>query len=270
MKAWVDPQDIALAQYTMRLLYNREKEYKSITKPLERAYIFTVPEIREAYKPYTQLEKQKLERVKNEYKRLTLEYAEKYYHTAYMQATLLKSSIPLFVAFPPQVTTKKQPAIKPSAYINTLFIPVKRSDGAKISTVPAKLLYKNYVMMRRYKHLDKHLELMPRLKQFVEKKTIQYTSKGYPEKRAWKLALRDALRVIIGNIWLVGIYYLVQHKYIKPQDIILPYELAKQPHLHQTMIDPKDTLSHPYILPPELRDELPYITWKWLIQITTQ
>ena len=266
MKAWVDEKDIALAQYISRLLYNREKEYASISKPVKSAYIFTIPEIRREYEKYVALARQKLEKVKREYESLVVGFAEKYYHTAYAYATILRSSVPLFVAYPPQVTTKKQLALKPSVYINTLFIPVRTSDGKKITTVASKILYKNFVVMRNYRKLDKYLDGMPRLKHFVEKKRIQYVNRGCPEKRAWKLALRDMLRVVIGNIWLVGIYYLVKEHVIEPGDIILPYELAREPELHQTMIDPVDTMIRPYMLPIGMQTEIKHITWKWLIE----
>ena len=266
MKAWVETEDIALAQYISRLLYNREKEYASISRPVKTAYIFTIPEVREEYEKYIALTRQKLQRIQKEYESLITGFAEKYYHAAYAYATILRSSVPLFIAYPPQATTKKQPALKPSAYINTLFMPVRTSDGRKITTVASKILYKNFVVMRNYRKLDKYLESMPRLKQFVEKKRIQYVNRGYPEKRAWKLALRDMVRVIIGNIWLVGIYYLVEEHAIEPEDIILPYELAREPELHQTMIDPVDTMIRPYMLPIGMQTEVKYITWEWLIK----
>ncbi|NPA98907.1 MAG: hypothetical protein GXO43_05960 [Crenarchaeota archaeon] len=266
MKAWIDPQDIAYSQYLCRLLFNTEKTYKSLAKPLENARIFSIPEIRGEYAKHVDQAKKHYEAMKKQVQEQAMEYATKYWHAAYAYATILRNISLVFTAYPPQVTTTRQLAVKPSAYINTLFIPVVRSDGRPIQTMFAKLLYKHYTLIMRYKR--KYIEKQhPRLKIFIEQKKQQYMGKGYPEARARKLAYRDALRVIIGNIWLVGIYYLVKEGAIQPEEIILPYELAQNPELHKDRINPAETVIE-YRLPPELQHEIGDITWTWLIKTT--
>ena len=268
MKAWVDPKDIALAQYTIRIFYNREKEHSSITKPLTNNKVLMIPEIRKEYEKYAKYTTQNYEALNIEIKKQGGEYAAKNFNIAYADATIFKNISLVFVAYPPQITTQKvNPyTIPPSAYINVLFIPITRtSDGRKIVTLASKILYKHFVLYRRY-HIKRYLEKKPVLKAFVEKKTQQYISQGQPERRAWKNALRDLVRIIIGNIWLVGIYYLIEEGSIEPEDIILPYELAKQPELHKIYIDPIHT-AEPYLLPLDM--DISNITWKWLMKIKT-
>ena len=141
-----------------------------------------------------------------------------------------------FIASPPDITLRPTgPIVKPSSYINVNFIPVVMG-GKMHRPLLARYFYSMVtasVKLRRY-IMKENVHLTRVYQRSFEK----YVEKGYPEGRAKKLAIRDAVRVIIGSVWLVRMHELLDTGLATPNDIMLPYgDMAEKARLGE-LIDP--------------------------------
>ena len=203
----------------------------------------------------------------------------KYLHIQYALATPLPRVCSLaFVAFPPQKTYPEFGAvITAGCYINHAFIPVQFKDGrvhapriAKFFHSVASTYFVNNVYgLKILEGAETRLTLrFPWIKNFL----IRQTQKNLEDLKlqgrepnivqAFRRAIRDLLRVFVGNVWLVWTYYAYQKGVIK--HVELPYHLANDPSYVSQYINPIDCIYYDRLGeldPTELRD----ITWRWLL-----
>jgi len=264
-KSWVSKEDMVRAEIQIRKIWAERKKVM-ILKMVNPPRIYQVDEeLAQLYKNEVVKELHKAE-MKNAEK-LLREFSNKYYHVAFaITQPFIKTGALCFVASPPQITTRKyfNGVIKTGSYIANHFIPTQLKNGKYHKPLIAKFFYGLYwhyaLAMGGWK---RDLKRFPRLKLFFEQKYKQYGE----TPRARRLALRDVARILIGNVWLVQMYYLVKEGVIQPEDIVLPYEIAKFPEAGKLYLDPIYTVRM-YELPEELRNEIKYITWSWLLRIT--
>lgn len=159
-----------------------------------------------------------------------------------------------FIAVPPHVTIPKlwRDHIKPGLYIDRAFIPVKKADGTPQKNLVSKTVYRSWYMYAR-KNVPKHPVLGKLFNEFKRKET----AKGRSEAHAYRLALRDVLRVIVGSAWLTKVFMLAEEGHVELQEVPLPYQLARNPELHLPyMVDPHE------IIP----GAPPRYTWRALVE----
>ncbi len=269
MRVLVSTEDMALANYLFRVDYLLTRNVQSLTLPLLKpSTLFQVdPRIKELYSGYVKQHKEYVKEYRKERIDKYIKYfRENYYHAAYAYAIpMIRSVVLSFIAWPPQVSIGRNRIIHPGAYINMSFIPTKINNKKIHRPLISKYTYSRFYNVSIY-HLKKYLESHLRLKLFYYKKINQYVEAGKSESHAKRLARRDVFRIFIGNIWLVQLYFMVKYNHVSPEEIELPYHLAKDPLLHADMVNPADIVDFTMIKNRELREDLPQITWRWLLE----
>lgn len=285
--AWVHPDDIAFAKFLTRRAFNKMKENTSLSKT--DGLIFEIPGVREKYVEHVK-EYQKSDSTFTILEKVVDTFAERYPHVAYARSIpIVNNASIVFVAWPPQVTlVSSRPRIHTSSYITVSFIPTKLRSGKYHAPLIARFFYTSVYHYVMTGHFKKYILSKPMLRKLYENKYEQYYTRFYEEEvkkhkridkktkariesHARKIARREAVRVLIGNTWLINMYYLVETENLDPDEIELPYHVAANPELHKTMLNPIDTIDeyrlrmNGYI---DLAKDIKYITWKWLIQRT--
>ena len=267
MEAWVSTEDMAEALVLVRMLWAKRKNEQALRMVDRMRLMRLAPDVWEVYHDRMLRYLGGLLELEKRAQEFLEEMARKYYHVAYAVAEpFISSSALVFVANPPQITTLKQNILKTTSYIVINFIPSRVRNKYHRSII-AKFFY-NRFWFQTVRFPNKSMRILaqfPRLELFWRQKYGQYREKYKNDARARRIAWREVAKVLIGNVWLVQMYYLVKHGVIEPSDIVLPYHLAENPELHKTMINPIDTV-YKTKLPVEIARELPNITWGWLIK----
>jgi len=213
------------------------------------------------YKGYLAMQKQYME-LRARARELVAKAAEKLPYIAYLLDTpLVPESIIAVLAHPPDLTFKRfGPAVKPSSWIAISFIPTRLSDGRMHRPLVAKYFYTtNYpVMLFKREHFalcNKGLAVCEFYRKKVEEEKRKPNVRN--EAHARRRAIRDVLRVYLGNAWLIAMIDAVEKGAVDKSEIVLPYLLAaSQPHV---MLDP----CHAAKNPEKWRD----YTWTKLLKI---
>lgn len=182
----------------------------------------------------------------------------------YLQASpLAKPAILSILAEPPDITWGRTPLVHPWTWITFTFLPPKdpKDDVIKAGKIAfhfmGTALY-SFKMLRGKKTLEKKY---PMLWEFWRRQANKYIQKGYKEVRAKALADRDTIRVILGNAWLIATLDALTTEIIKPEEVEMPYPLAKDGTLLHQLIDPVHTVEEKY------RPLFAEYSWRELVKI---
>ena len=200
----------------------------------------------ELYKGYLAMHRQYVE-LKARARELVLKAAEKLPYIAYLLDTpLVPESIIAVLAHPPDLTFKRfGPAVNPGSWIAVSFIPTKLTSGKVHRPLVAKFFYTMNYPVIQFRH--KQFALCGKsetLCNFYMKKVEEEKRKPNvkSEAHARRRALRDVMRVYLGNAWLIAMIDAVERGAVDRSEIVLPYFLAKSPH---TLIDPSQASKNP-------------------------
>ena len=180
----------------------------------------------------------------------------KYPHIVFGLATPLPpASLACFVACPPQITYPEFGAVyTPSSYINVLFFPIYDRERRRVHR--DRLARACYAIM--FEPMFRHAPILkPPLRDVFGERLATYMARGKSHAHAYRLALRDLVRVLIGCIWLVWSCAALKQGVIKR--IVLPYHLKRGRH---RMIDPHEVVTRPTALEPELLTVLDGCSWR--------
>jgi len=170
-------------------------------------------------------------------------------YIAYLLDTpLVPESLLAVLAHPPDLTLKRfGPAVKPASWIAVSFIPTRLRDGRVHRPLLAKFFYTaNYtVMVFRHEHFalcgrSQALCEFYRRKVEEEKRKPTVRSEGHARRRA----VRDVVRVYLGNAWLIAMLDALDRGAIDRDEVVLPYWLAKSPRTH-VLLDPSQAAKTP-------------------------
>ena len=173
--------------------------------------------------------------------------AEKLPYIAYLLDTpLVPESIIAVLAHPPDLTLKRfGPAVNPGSWIAVSFIPTRLSNGRTHRPLIAKYFYTMNYPVIQFKR--EHFALCGKsdvLCNFYRKKVEEEKRKPNVknEAHARKRAVRDIMRVYLGNAWLIAMIDALEKGVIDKNEIVLPYFISKSPH---TLIDPSQASKTP-------------------------
>lgn len=204
-------------------------------------------------------------------KRFLYEAAKKYTYIRYALATILPEIATLaFLGQPPDTTWGRPPVLKPSTWINKAFLTYRYRSGkieANIFQRFFSTLVSPYLFMSNKdgKLLEKYT---PALLRIYRRSYTKYLEAGRRPPHARRLANRDVVRVIIGNVWLIATLDALAKGVISPEDVLLPYHLAKDPALLHDMLDPAETVAT-HRASEDLVEELRKYTWRKLYKVVT-
>lgn len=205
-------------------------------------------------------------------KKFLYETAQDYLHIRYALATILPEiAVLTFIGQPPDTTWGRPPVLKPSTWINKAFLTYKYRSGKMEANIFQRFfsaIVSPYLFMTNKdgKLLEKY---SPALLRIYERSYKKYIEAGKRPAHARRLANRDTARVIIGNVWLIATLDAIAKGIIGPEDVLLPYHLAKDPALLHDMLDPADTVAS-HKASQSLVDELRKYTWRKLYRIVTE
>ena len=188
--------------------------------------------------------------------------ATRYTYVQYLvDSPIANPAILSVVALPPDMTWGKPPYIHTWSWVNTAFLP-PRKNGVLLAGTLQKFFMRNAIPVMIMQGLRRLANAVPIMYRFYETSYNKYIAKGYPRGRAKKIAVRDTIRVYLGNAWLIATIDALEKQAINPDQVELPYPLAKQgeQYLHQ-LIDPEKTLE------PHRGEKYKKYTWRTLLHI---
>ena len=187
--------------------------------------------------------------------------ARRYPYIQYLvDSPIANPAILSVIALPPDLTWGNPPFIHSWSWVNTAFLPPRR-NGVLVAGTLQKFFMRNAIPVMIMQGLRRLANAVPIMYRFYESTYSKYTAKGYPHGRAKKIAIRDTIRVYLGNAWLIATLDALEKQVIKPDQVELPYPLAKDPeYLHQ-LIDPEKTLE------PHRGEKYRKYTWRTLLRL---
>lgn len=165
----------------------------------------------------------------------------RYKFVAYLADTPLPPQAVLAVlVYPPDYTLKPVGFTKPGTWISFGFMCARLRDGTRVCNRLTKIFMRSifYFYLRPGQILSYSRQLL----NLYQSKIKQYMNQGRTTSHARRLAIRDVVRVYLGNAWLIRMLELLENKVVEPHEIIPPYEHAKNPSHIYTYIDPEYTV----------------------------
>lgn len=246
------------------------KQYRLWTKKPElRPLIYRIDKElwQDFYDNYISQRIKELELVKTQILEFIHDLVPEYRYLSYLYySPIPEIALVSILAFPPDVTWIRPRYVHTWTWVTFSFLPPKTRASRIARHFKKTTIFTWYMNTRRRGSgywLNKYHSYVA---EFFEKQRHKYEEKINPstkkeERRVILLAIRDTIRVYLGNAWLIATLDAYNKGLITKEDIEMPYPLAKgDVQLHE-LIDPEHTLPSRYAV--IYKD----YTWKTLKEI---
>ena len=192
---------------------------------------------------YIALRKDQLRQIKGRLEGHAAALAERYTYTRYLAEALHPIAVAAVMTHPPDITWGNARLVHTWTWITTTFMPPRGRGNLAARVFKSVTLFPMLMSDYRGGLYKKLSTISHRVAEHYLRKRRQYVEReGGETRRARLLAIRDTIRIWLGNAWLIATLDALDKGLIEPRDVELPYPLARDPGYLHDLIDPAHTV----------------------------